>query len=325
MNIRYIMRMRLDLFDGEGGAPAAAPAAAEGAATPSGAPAIPGKKPGKFDNVIFGKQPKAETPAETPPAAESAKAPATEETKEAREKRFRELISGEFKDEFAAENNRIFKQRWEEMKGVRQRAETAEAKVKEMQAAVDLMKARYGITDGNMTALQKAITDDIDMWNRAGAKEGLTGEQKRTLTMSQMRVSQLEEAEKSRLGSERAQRQLSKWNAEAVQLVEKYPGFDLWKESENPSFVGMLQAGVPMEHAYKVIHMDDIIADAIRTTQSTVEKQVTDSVRARGSRPMENGTAAQSAAIVKSDPSKMSKEELFEVARRVRRGEHIEF
>ena len=326
MNIRYIKRIRLDLFDGEGGAPAAAGAAGEGGeAAP--APALPEKKQGKFDNIIFGKQAQAAQPdaaqstaEQTQPGAEGAKDPAAD-----RRKRFRDMIDGEFKAEFTEEFNKAFNRRYKDAKLLEQRAQNAEARLKEMKDVVDLMNARYSISDGNLKDLKKAIEDDIDMWNQAGAKEGLTGEQKRAFTMSQMKVSQLEEAERSRKGSEQAQRQLNKWSAEAVQMAEKFPGFDLWKESQDPHFVGMLQSGVPMEHAYKVIHMDEIISDAIRTTQSAVEKKVTDSVRARGTRPVENGTAAQSAAIVKSDPSKLSKEELFEIARRARRGEHIEF
>lgn len=317
MDIRYIIIPRLDLFDGEGGAAPAAPAAGAGEAKP----AAPGKKADKFENVVFGKQPKIEQPAQEQPA----KAPAAAESKEDKAKRFHEMISGEYKDEFAEEHNRIFNRRYGDMKALQQRAEQAETRLREMQGVVDLMNARYEISDGNLGTLQHAIEEDIDMWNKAGAKEGLTGEQKRTQIINNMKLQRLEADAKARLSQERAQRQLDQWSSEAAQMVQKYPGFDLRKESANPEFVRLLHANVPMEHAYKLMHMDEIIADAITTTQSTVEKRVVDNVRARGTRPAENGTASQSAAVIKSDVSRLTKEERAEIARRVMRGDHIEF
>ena len=254
MNIRYIKRIRLDLFDGEGGAPAAAGAAGEGGeAAP--APALPEKKQGKFDNIIFGKQAQAAQPdaaqstaEQTQSGAEGAKDPAAD-----RRKRFRDMIDGEFKAEFTEEFNKAFNRRYKDAKLVEQRAQNAEARLKEMKDVVDLMNARYSISDGNLKDLKKAIEDDIEMWNQAGAKEGLTGEQKRAFTMSQMKVSQLEEAERSRKGSEQAQRQLNKWSAEAVQMAEKFPGGRLVFDT-----VGKFGRDVLMKGTLKNMGMNDV-------------------------------------------------------------------
>ena len=102
-----------------------------------------------------------------------------------------------------------------------------------------------------------------------------------------------------------------------------YPGFDLEKESKNPQFLSMLRAGVPVQTAYEVIHMDDIKAGVAQTTARRTEKQVVDGIRAKGSRPPENGTSSQSAFTVKDDPSKWTKQDRAEIARRVARGETI--
>jgi len=53
------------------------------------------------------------------------------------------------------------------------------------------------------------------------------------------------------------------------------------------------------------------------------EKAVVDNIRARGSRPSENGTSSQSAFIVKDDVSKLSKEDRRNIAKRVMMGEKI--
>ena len=69
--------------------------------------------------------------------------------------------------------------------------------------------------------------------------------------------------------------------------------------------------------------MDEIKAGVAQNTARKTEKQVVDGIRAKGSRPAENGTSSQSAFTVKDDPHKWTKQDRAEVARRVARGETI--
>ena len=48
-------------------------------------------------------------------------------------------------------------------------------------------------------------------------------------------------------------------------------------------------------------------------------------LKAKQSRPAENGTSSKTAVIVKNDVSKLTRAERAEVARRAMLGEHIEF
>ena len=108
-------------------------------------------------------------------------------------------------------------------------------------------------------------------------------------------------------------------------LKQSFPNFSLEAESANPEFISMLKAGVPMEHAYKTIHFNEIVNDAMTTAASKAEKSVVSNIRAKGSRPIENGTAAQSAFTIKDDVSKLSKKDRAEIARRAMMGEKITF
>lgn len=87
----------------------------------------------------------------------------------------------------------------------------------------------------------------------------------------------------------------------------------------------MLKSGVPMEHAYKTLHFNELMHDAMATAASNTEKSVVSNIRAKGSRPIENGTAAQSAFTIKDDVSKLSKKDRADIARRAARGEKIVF
>ena len=89
----------------------------------------------------------------------------------------------------------------------------------------------------------------------------------------------------------------------------------------NPDFLALLQRGVSVEQAYKVLHMDDFLSKA--TAQA--EKTVTDNIRARGARPQENGAAPKSAVVVKDDVSKLTPADRAEIARRAAMGETITF
>ena len=87
----------------------------------------------------------------------------------------------------------------------------------------------------------------------------------------------------------------------------------------------MLKAGVPVQHAYEVIHMDAIKAGVAQSAAQTAARQVTDNVRARGARPAENGVSSGSGFLVKSDVSKLTKKDRAEIARRAAHGEKIVF
>ena len=98
--------------------------------------------------------------------------------------------------------------------------------------------------------------------------------------------------------------------------------FDLKTEIDgNPDFLALLQRGVSVEQAYKVLHMNDFLSKA--TAQA--EKAVTDNIRARGARPPENGAATKSAVVVKDDVSKLTPADRAEIARRAAMGETITF
>jgi hypothetical protein len=77
--------------------------------------------------------------------------------------------------------------------------------------------------------------------------------------------------------------------------------------------------------AYEVVHKDEIIPAAMQFAAQQIEQKVTNKIKAGGTRPSENGMSSQSAAVVKSDVSQLSKEDRAEIIRRVQRGERIRF
>ena len=328
-----LLDVSLRLFDGEGGA--AAPAAGEGAAgdgNKGGSQASPAPtrrgKSGGFQNVLFGKQGDEPTAAGDEPGPEGKAQPSaagkgkegdvvtTSNTLEDRRKEFQELVNGEYKDIYTEEPQRIIDRRFREARNLEERAA-------KQQPVIDMLMQRYKIADGDLGKLAAAVENDNAYWSEAAEEAGMSVEQYKQFQRLKRENDALLRAQRMRQSQQAAQQQLQKWYSEGEQVKAVYPDFDLGAESKNPQFISMLKAGVPVQHAYEVIHMDEIKAGVAQSTARQTEKQVVDGIRAKGNRPAENGTSSQSAFTVKDDPHKWTKQDRAEVARRVARGETI--
>ena len=150
-------------------------------------------------------------------------------------------------------------------------------------------------------------------------------EQYKRFQQLQRQNAELLRAQRQRMGQDRADAQLRAWNDQAEQLKAVYPSFDLTREAQNRDFLSMLRSGVPVRQAYEVIHMDEIKAAAAAMQAKATEKAVTENIKAKGTRPQENGTGASSGFTVKDDVSRLTAKDRAEIARRAARGEVITF
>ena len=311
----FMLPVNLRLFDGEGGAEGGT----QGETQQS---AVPGNtrrgKTGEYDNVLFGKQPE-ESVAEPSAAGKEDKegdVTVTSDTLEDRRRAFRDLVRGEYKDVYDEEMQRIVKRRLKDEKGLKDQ-------LGQMQPIIDMLAQKYQIGDNDLSKLAQAIESDDVYWSEAAEEAGMTVEQYREFQKLRRENAQLIEQERVRRGHDAANQQMQAWYQQAEAMKATYPSFDLAAEAQNPQFLSLLQAGVPIQHAYEVIHMDEIKAAERKMTARATEQQVTANVRARGARPTENGTASQGGFTIKSDPSKWSKKDRAEVVRKVQRGEKV--
>ena len=308
-----LINYRLDLFDGA--AAAAAPAGgASGGAQAAPADTGTGKSGGK-QTVVYGKQP--EGTAGGPDAGGQGVGSAgvvASNAEEALAQEYDDLMNGKFKDLHAKREQELFNRRFKDFKGDRE-ALDAQSPI------VDTLKQRYGVD--SVDDLQKAIEADDSFWEQAAEDAGMSVQQFREYQRMERENAQFRAAQEAAQSQAQADQQVQKWYTEA-QALKQQPGFetfDLQGEADNPEFVRLLQSGIPVQHAYEVIHMDDIIAAQAQQTS----KAVVDNIRARGTRPAENGTASSNAVTYKADVHKLTAEDRREIARRTRMGEHITF
>lgn len=308
----------LSMFDG-GAAGAAASGTASGGEGTAGVGETNGSrvntqrgKKGAYDNVVFGKQAAKASDAEKQTTNEA------ENTLVDRRKAFDDLINGEYKDIYTQKTQSIIDRRFKETKQM-------QAQLDQYSPVIDVLMQRYNIENGDVAKLLDAVENDDLYLKDAAYEAGMDVEQYKRLQKLERQNKAFAEAEKARRGREQAEAQLQKWYSEADAVTAKYPGFDLAAEAANPQFLSMLRAGVPMEHAYTVLHMNEILAENANTVAQKTEKQVVDNIRAKGNRVAENGTSHQSSFTVKDDVSKLTKRDREEIVLRVARGEKIAF
>lgn len=115
--------------------------------------------------------------------------------------------------------------------------------------------------------------------------------------------------------------QLERWASEAEELLELYPGLDLQAECESELFRHLLRGNLSMRDAYEMAHAKELREAAVEAARRETEKQVLDAVRARGTRPQENGAASGSGFTLGYDPLRLDRKERREIVRRMLEGD----
>lgn len=304
----------LSLFDGAGGAAASGAGAGDGGAAGDTTTPVPSTRRAKDNGpmVIYGKQD------DDAGAAESGDTVVTPATAEDRQRAYKDFITGDYKDLYQQDIQRIINQRFKQTKEL-------EGKQAKSQPILDMLSQRYGVTDGDMDKLMQAVQGDHAYWQEAADEVGMTVEQYMEMQKLRRENQALLDAKKAQQSREQADRQLAAWTEQERELKALYPSFDINAETQNPRFMQMLRSGVPMQQAYEVIHLDDIKSGVQRATAKAAEKHMADNIRARGNRPAENGSSGNAGFVYKSDVSKLSKTDRANIARQVRAGKTIKF
>ena len=121
------------------------------------------------------------------------------------------------------------------------------------------------------------------------------------------------------------QTEVSPWEAEAAEVGQTYAQFDWETEQNDPRFISMLKAGVPMLDAYRALHMEEILVQWSEQVRAQAEKRITDHVQARGTRPSENGAAGTQGVQLWQNVHRLTRQKRAEIASRAHNGEQISF
>ena len=231
---------------------------------------------------------------------------------------FEALIKGKYKAQYDARTQDTIQKRLKNSK------ETVE-KYNALSPTLEMLGKKYGVDAGDVEALNKAIQEDDSYYEEEALEKGITVQQLKEIRKMEREnaalKAQMEEAQRQ----ENGKKLYAAWMQQAEEAKQIYPSFDIQTEMANPKFVDLLRSNIDVRTAYEVLHKDDIIRGAMQFTAQTVESKIAKKVASNGARPAENGMNSQSAAVVKSDVSQLSKADRAEIIRRVQRGEKIRF
>ena len=232
---------------------------------------------------------------------------------------FEKLIKGEYKDLYDAKMQETIQKRLKSTK------ETVE-KYNSLAPTLEMLSKKYGVDASDTEALNKAIQEDDSYYEEEAMEKGISVQQLKEIRRMERENADLKRQMEEKSVKENASKLYASWMNQAEQLKSVYPSFDLENELKNPKFIDLLRVpSIDVRTAYEVLHKDEIIPAAMQFTAQTVERKIANKIMANGARPMENGNSSQSAAVVKSDVSQLSKADRQEIARRVARGEKIRF
>lgn len=228
----------------------------------------------------------------------------------AREKEFENLIRGDFKSQFDSKVQNIIDRRFKAQKGALE--EYAAAK-----PIIEMLMQRYNTTD--IAALKEAFEGDASYWEAGAEKEGMEVDQYKELMQLRAENQRFRQEHEMTEQQKYIQNQIDDWKRQGDNIKAVYPEFDLQTELANKDFQGLLKAGIPMQKAYEIMHMDEIQA----ALKEQTEKAVMDHIRANGSRPSENGVKGSNGFVLGKNVSDLTKADRDEIKRRVQRGEKI--
>ena len=306
MKIDFIPMLSLQLF-AEGGAGDGGTAEGQGVTAAAALPQTKGEKSNPLASVKYGIQ------EESAPAAEVQTVAQPD-----RNAMFEQLIKGEYKDLYDAKVQDTIQKRLKSSK------ETVD-KYNALAPTLELLGSKYGVDAGDTEALIKAISEDDSYYEQEALEKGMTVQQLKEVKKMERENAELKAQMQEAQRQENGKKLYAAWMQQADEAKKVYPSFDLRAEMNNPKFVDLLRSNIDVRTAYEVLHKDEIIPAAMQFTAKTVESKLAKSIAANGARPSENGMSSQSAAVVKSDVSQLSKADRAEIIRRVQRGEKIRF
>ena len=227
---------------------------------------------------------------------------------------FDELTRGKYKDQFKQATQKIIDRRFAKSKEM-------ENQIKEQKTILDILHQRYG-TRSNQ-ALLESLENDESYFEMIAEKEGITREQAQLFDRMRRENEQFKAWQEEAQEKAKRDAQINKWITEANALQAKYPDFDFEAELANEDFAALLQAGIPVEHAYKTLHYEELAQMNTEYTARQTEKKVVQNIPARGTRPQEVCASNKAAFTSSQSIENLTGEQIREILRTKSTGDKL--
>lgn len=241
---------------------------------------------------------------------------AQEEESVQAEETFQDLIKkgGKYHDEYGQMVSQAIQQRF------RNQADY-ESTVAGYNEALSPLFDKYGIDVGDIEGLSNAISQDDSNYSDGAEREGLTVEQYRRNLQLQREAERGREIAEAYEAEQRRNEMYAQWDADAEQLKEVMPNFDLGAEIQNnESFANLIDNGVSVRDAFFATHANEILSGLSNESSADAKRDVVNNIKTRAARPPENGMRHNPATTRKLDPSQFTDDDMDRILRDVANG-----
>lgn len=251
--------------------------------------------PSGGENVVYGKQPQAQTPV-------------TEPAQQPQEETFDALISGRYKKDFENRVQSILSKR------LKSRSD-AEDQMEKLRPFLEMQARRAGVDENDTDAIIRSMESNSDFLDQYAEEHGYTPEEAK-------RVFALEKEHRAMVrqnDQRKAQEAYQQVLQQAQETARDYPGFDFNAEMQDGKFAQLVGAGIHTSAAYVACH-PEVILQKQAAAASEAEQKTVNAVAANLKRPVENGVSGGKGAVVKDDPRQWTKKDRSNIRDIVKRG-----
>ena len=192
-------------------------------------------------------------------------------------------------------------------------AKEAEGNLAKLTPALELLARKHGMNTENMDydALAKAISEDDAYYEDKALEMGVSVETAKKIDQQERDTAREQRQQAQTLEQQRIQQHIVKLQQQGEAMKEKFPGFDLQKELQNPAFLRMTSpnVGISVEDAYFAVHRNEIMAAGMQVTAQKTAQKISNAIQAGSRRPTEAGTSGQAPSVTTFDYSKASPEQ----------------
>lgn len=303
---------------GDGGAAAGAGETNSGVTAPdAGVPKSRRRKENPLANVQYGKQQVAAPVQEVPDEQEAAS-----NEDEGKRPSFKDLIEGEYKDEYGEHVQNVIRSRF------KVNAENEE-KLGKMAPIMEMLGKKYDIDPSDIDQIAKVVGDDDSLYEEEAIERGMSIESLKAIKQMERENEQLKAREQQSIAEQQMRTHFNKIAQQAEAAKEFYPNLDLRTEMQNPTFARLTSPGVGIDvrTAYEVVHRDEMRGAEMKFAAQKSAERMANAIRSGSMRPVENGLQGNqgSGGVVKADPKSLTRADREEIRRRVRLGEKIIF
>lgn len=211
--------------------------------------------------------------------------------------------------------NPEFNQRMQDI--VKARTKKMRGQLDDLAPMLEVIAKQYDIDVSDLSkadfkALSKAVTEDDRYFEDRAVELGLDVATVRRLDTLEADKRRRDAEDTRRKEDEEFREHMAKLQQQAVVMQQRFPGFNLSTEMENPTFRRMTSpfGGLTVEQAYYALHHAEIEQAKQAETARAVSTAISNSIQAGRSRPQENGTQARSSSGVQPKLySQMTREE----------------